>query len=99
MPKLVLHYFDFPFWRAEVCRLSLHLGKVIKLTKKSIFEYLNSTLYKRDWKFQHACSGPNNGYYFHYILVIFRLNLKTKRLRILKNSKSLVFLHLAKLLF
>merc|ERR1712110_805561 len=28
MPKLVLHYFDFPFWRAEVCRLSLHLGKV-----------------------------------------------------------------------
>ena len=28
MPKLVLHYFDFPFWRAEVCRLALHLGKV-----------------------------------------------------------------------
>merc|ERR1712223_848576 len=26
--KLVLHYFDFPFWRAEVCRLALHLGKV-----------------------------------------------------------------------
>merc|ERR1712024_61450 len=28
MPKLVLHYFDFPFWRAEVCRLALHLGGV-----------------------------------------------------------------------
>merc|ERR1711884_1019773 len=26
--KLVLHYFDFPFWRAEVSRLALHLGKV-----------------------------------------------------------------------
>merc|ERR1711913_169699 len=28
MPKLVLHYFAFPFWRAEVSRLALHLGKV-----------------------------------------------------------------------
>merc|ERR1711981_663474 len=28
MPKIVIHYFDFPFWRAEVSRLSLHLGKV-----------------------------------------------------------------------
>merc|ERR1712088_638978 len=28
MPKLVIHYFDFPFWRAEVSRLALHLGKV-----------------------------------------------------------------------
>ena len=29
MPKLVIHYFNFPFWRAEVSRLALHLGKVI----------------------------------------------------------------------
>ena len=28
MPKIVIHYFKFPFWRAEVCRLALHLGKV-----------------------------------------------------------------------
>merc|ERR1712106_1098378 len=28
MPVLKLHYGDFPFWRAEVCRLALHLGKV-----------------------------------------------------------------------
>merc|ERR1712110_1013784 len=28
MPRLVIHYFDFPFWRAEVSRLALHLGKV-----------------------------------------------------------------------
>merc|ERR1712156_107366 len=28
MPKIVIHYFDFPFWRAEVSRLALHLGKV-----------------------------------------------------------------------
>merc|ERR1712018_48865 len=26
--KLVLHYFDMPFWRAEVSRLALHLGKI-----------------------------------------------------------------------
>ena len=28
MPQLVFHYFGMPFWRAEVCRLALHLGKV-----------------------------------------------------------------------
>merc|ERR1712001_119620 len=28
MPKIVIHYFDMPFWRAEVSRLALHLGKV-----------------------------------------------------------------------
>merc|ERR1739848_419531 len=28
MPRIVIHYFDFPFWRAEVSRLALHLGKV-----------------------------------------------------------------------
>merc|ERR1711884_286715 len=28
MPRIVLHYFDMPFWRAEVSRLALHLGKV-----------------------------------------------------------------------
>ena len=28
MPRIILHYFDFPFWRAEVSRLALHLGKV-----------------------------------------------------------------------
>ena len=28
MPKITLHYMDFPFWRAEVARLALHLGKV-----------------------------------------------------------------------
>lgn len=28
MPKLVHYYFDFPFWRAEVSRLALHLGGV-----------------------------------------------------------------------
>jgi len=28
MPNLVFYYFDFPFWRAEVCRLALHLGGV-----------------------------------------------------------------------
>merc|ERR1712183_1160053 len=28
MPVLKLYYPDFPFWRAEVCRLALHLGKV-----------------------------------------------------------------------
>ena len=32
--KLVLHYFDFPFWRAEVCRLALHLGKVSYKSKQ-----------------------------------------------------------------
>ena len=28
MPVLKLYYGDMPFWRAEVCRLALHLGKV-----------------------------------------------------------------------
>eukprot|EP00092_Neocalanus_flemingeri_P041485 GFUD01045172.1.p1 GENE.GFUD01045172.1~~GFUD01045172.1.p1 ORF type:complete len:213 (-),score=78.96 GFUD01045172.1:96-734(-) len=28
MPVIKLHYSDFPFWRAEVCRLALHLGNV-----------------------------------------------------------------------
>ena len=28
MPVLKLYYPDFPFWRAEVCRLALHLGGV-----------------------------------------------------------------------
>jgi len=28
MPQLVFHYFGMPFWRAEVSRLALHLGKV-----------------------------------------------------------------------
>jgi len=28
MPVLKLFYGDMPFWRAEVCRLALHLGKV-----------------------------------------------------------------------
>ena len=28
MPSLKLYYGDMPFWRAEVCRLALHLGKV-----------------------------------------------------------------------
>ena len=37
MPKLVLYYFNFPFWRAEVCRLALHLGEVI------VFEFIKDT--------------------------------------------------------
>ena len=28
MPNIKLRYFDFPFWRAEVSRLALHLGNV-----------------------------------------------------------------------
>ena len=28
MPRLVFYYFGMPFWRAEVSRLALHLGKV-----------------------------------------------------------------------
>jgi glutathione S-transferase len=28
MPKLTLLYFDSPFWRAEMCRLVLHIGGV-----------------------------------------------------------------------
>jgi len=28
MPSIKLYYADFPFWRAEVSRLALHLGKV-----------------------------------------------------------------------
>ena len=28
MPNLKLYYLDFPFWRAEVSRLALHLGNV-----------------------------------------------------------------------
>ena len=28
MPVIKLHYFDVPFWRAEVSRLAMHLGKV-----------------------------------------------------------------------
>ena len=31
MPQLVFHYFGMPFWRAEVSRLALHLGKVRKM--------------------------------------------------------------------
>ena len=39
MPKIVLHYFDMPFWRAEVSRLALHLGKVgIHFFKNIILE-------------------------------------------------------------
>merc|ERR1712241_1073859 len=28
MPAIKIYYFDFPFWRAEVSRLALHLGNV-----------------------------------------------------------------------
>merc|ERR1711953_813760 len=28
MPNIKIYYFDFPFWRAEVSRLALHLGNV-----------------------------------------------------------------------
>merc|ERR1712203_1176091 len=28
MPNIKLYYGEFPFWRAEVSRLALHLGKV-----------------------------------------------------------------------
>ena len=28
MPAIKIYYFDFPFWRAEVARLALHLGNV-----------------------------------------------------------------------
>ena len=28
MPTIKLYYGQFPFWRAEVARLALHLGKV-----------------------------------------------------------------------
>merc|ERR1711992_238057 len=38
--KLVLHYFDFPFWRAEVCRLALHLGGVEFEDKRIDFKTL-----------------------------------------------------------
>ena len=39
MPKIVIHYFDMPFWRAEVSRLALHLGKVgIHFFKNIILE-------------------------------------------------------------
>ena len=41
MPKLVLHYFDFPFWRAEVCRLALHLGKVSAFYSKVSFKIVS----------------------------------------------------------
>ena len=41
MPKLVLHYFDFPFWRAEVCRLALHLGKVSSFYSKVSFKIVS----------------------------------------------------------
>merc|ERR1711884_469707 len=40
MPKLVLHYFNFPFWRAEVCRLALHLGEVEFEDKRVDFKFI-----------------------------------------------------------
>jgi len=40
MPKLVLYYFNFPFWRAEVCRLALHLGEVEFEDKRVDFKFI-----------------------------------------------------------
>merc|ERR1712156_718379 len=40
MPKLVFYYFNFPFWRAEVCRLALHLGEVEFEDKRVDFKFI-----------------------------------------------------------
>merc|ERR1711936_1245577 len=40
MPKLVLYYFNIPFWRAEVCRLALHLGEVEFEDKRVDFKFV-----------------------------------------------------------
>merc|ERR1712240_999186 len=40
MPKLVLYYFNFPFWIAEVCRLALHLGEVEFEDKRVDFKFI-----------------------------------------------------------
>ena len=49
MPKLVLYYFNFPFWRAEVSRLALHLGEVIafKFIKETQLTYSFDTFSNR----------------------------------------------------
>ena len=42
MPVLKLYYFDFPFWRAEVSRLALHLGDVsinMSIKAQSVLQY------------------------------------------------------------
>merc|ERR1712156_1300677 len=41
MPAIKIYYFDFPFWRAEVSRLALHLGNVP-------FENVKVTFNERD---------------------------------------------------
>merc|ERR1712241_699523 len=41
MPAIKIYYFDFPFWRAEVSRLALHLGNVP-------FENVKVTFAERD---------------------------------------------------
>ena len=30
-PTLKLQYFDFDFWRAEGCRLTMHVGGLVRL--------------------------------------------------------------------
>jgi len=43
MPKLVFYYFNFPFWRAEVSRLALHLGEVEFEDKRMDFKAFKET--------------------------------------------------------
>jgi len=39
----VFYYFDFPFWRAEVCRLALHLGGIEFEDKRIDFKTLKES--------------------------------------------------------
>ena len=39
MPNIKLYYGEFPFWRAEVSRLALHLGKVLQRLELDGYKY------------------------------------------------------------
>ena len=55
MPNIKLYYGEFPFWRAEVSRLALHLGKV-----GGTFKYMVDNLLFTTWPIQNVKDGYDN---------------------------------------
>ena len=60
MPKITLHYMDFPFWRAEVARLALHLGKVRMFELCWLPEFMTSKhlFFRSSLKTTESKTGP-----------------------------------------
>ena len=63
MPNIKLYYGEFPFWRAEVSRLALHLGKV-----RQTFEFGWFGWHDMIWKL-HDMIGGNDALWWWYHII------------------------------